>query len=301
MPNSYYEKSFIETSDKNQQISLESVRIPFFQKRLLNVVNKSRIVPFLDPDDSIQRNNILTTAKNSALTVCFDVEQKYQNIINLAGYSSELFHLYDCCCLKSLDRNTSLRPNKRRDLNRRKKRLSETGEINYVISKGQDIDKFKFDHFFNLLKASYDQGRINTMWGIEKNKNLLKTILNFQDSLLFEMTLNKKPIAFAHCQLMSNSRLIYMIPSYDEDFSKYSPGMLLILNIMDYCIENNMILDLGKGSFGYKEQFDLNNYSLYSIFIFNNNIGKLMVEPIKLLLKLFIFLKRRKNKTCPYT
>jgi len=230
------------------------------------------------------------------LTICFDVEEDYQGIIGLAGYSSELLELYNGYVLTSLDQTISLRPNKRRDLKRRKNRLSETGEINCAINKGQDIDKIKFDHFFNLLKMSYDQKRVNTSWGIEKNKDLLETILNFQDSLLFELTLNTKPIAFAQCQIMSNNRLVYMIPTYDEEYAQFSPGMLLILAIMDYCVSNNMILDLGKGNLGYKERFDSKSYSLYSIFIFDNIFGKLILKPTKLLLNLFIFIKRRKNK-----
>ena len=290
-----YEKSFIESSDAHQQVSVESIRIPFLHKKLLSVVNRSRIVPFLDPNDSIQRNNILSIAKKSVLTICFDVEQEYQIIIDLAGHNSELFHLYDGCLLTSSDQSITLKPNKRRDLKRRKNRLSETGEVEYFLSTKHNIDKLKFDRFFNLLKISYDQERVNTRWGIEKNKALLKRILSFQDVLLFELTLNKKPIAFSYCQIMSNNRLVYMIPTYDEEYAKFSPGMLLILNIMDYCVSKNMVLDLGKGNHGYKELFDSKNYPLYSMFIFDDKFGKLILKPIKLLLNLFIFIKRRSN------
>lgn len=288
-----YKKSVIESSDINQSLTVESIAIPFLHKRLISVVNRSRIVPFLNPDDSIQKDNILKIVKESILTICFDVEQNYQEIIKSAGYNSELFQLYECCLLTSTDHNISLKPNKRRDLKRRKNRLLEAGDVEYVLTTKQDIDEPKFDYFFNLLKISYDQQRVNTRWGIEKNKKLLRTIVDFEGSLLFELTLNGKPIAFAHCQLMPNNRLVYMTPTYDEEYAKFSPGMLLILNIMDYCHAKNMVLDLGKGNSGYKEHFESINYSLYSIFIFDNNIGKLIVKPVKLLLDLFIYIKRR--------
>lgn len=291
-----YEKTSIESSDSNQQISVESIAIPFLHKRLLSVVNRPRIVPFLDPNDSIQRNNLLSIAKKSLLTICFDVEQEYQGIIDMGGHSGELSHLYDGCLLTSPDHTISLSPNKRRDLKRLKNRLSETGEVEYLLSTEQNIDKLKFDRFSNLLKMSYNQKRVNTRWGIEKNRELLKKVLAFRGSLLFELTLNEKPIAFAHCQKMSNNRLVYMTPTYDEEYAKFSPGMQLLLNIMDYCVSNNMALDLGKGNNGYKELFDSKNYPLYAIFIFDTKIGKLMTKPIKLLLNLFIFIKRRKNK-----
>lgn len=289
----FYKKSFIESSDRNQQISVESIGIPFLQKRLLSIVNRSRIVPFLDPNDSIQRDNIISIANKSVLTICFDVEEDYQGIIGSAGHASELFQLYECCLLTSPDKNISLKPKQRKDIKRCRDRLSETGEIKYLVNTRQNIDKFKFDLFFNFLKMSYDQERVNTRWGIEKNKGLLKKILNFQDSLLFELTIDDKPIAFAHCQMMSNNRLVYMIPTYDKDYSKFAPGMQLLIYIMDYCVSNNIVLDLGKGNRGYKEKFDSKTYSLYSIFIFDNKIGKLILKPIKLLLTLFIFIKRR--------
>lgn len=289
----FYEKSFIESSDTNQQISVESIEIPFSDKKLLAVINRSRIVPFLDPNDRVQKNNILSIVKKSVLTICFDVERDYQGIIDLGGHNSELFQLYDCCLLTSPDQNISLKTKQRSELKRRKNRLSEKGEIKYLINTRQDIDKFRVDHFFNLLKMSYDQKRVNTRWGMEKNKDLLETILHFQDSLLFELTLNEKPIAFAHCQIMPNNRLVYMIPTYDKEYAKFGPGMLLLLYIMDYCVSKNMVLDLGKGNHGYKEQFSIIDYPLYSIFIFESIVGKLMIKPMKLLLNLFIFIKRR--------
>ncbi|MEI6708284.1 MAG: GNAT family N-acetyltransferase [Methylococcales bacterium] len=290
-----YEKSFIESSDKNQQISVESIVIPVLHKILISVVNRSRIVPFLDPNDSIQRDNIISIINKTILTICFDVERNYQEIISLSGHNSELLQLYKCCLLISPDQNIALKSKHRKNTKRLKNRLSEIGEIDFIITKGQDIDKIKFNNFFNLLKASHDQGRVNTRWGIEKNKNLLETILMFQDSLLFELTLNKKPIAFAHCQIMSNNRLVYMIPTYDREYAKFALGMQLLLNIMDYCVSKNMILDIGKGVHGYKEHFNIKNYSLYAIFIFDKNISKLIFKPINLLIKLLILIKR-KNK-----
>ena len=294
--NMFYEKNFIVSSDESQQISLEFIKIPFLYKKIISVVNRLRIVPFLDPNDLNQRNDIINIAKESLLTICFDMQVDYQEIIDSSGYGSELFKLYDGYLLTSLDQTISVKPNKRRDLKRRKNKLLEIGEVSCIVSKAQDFDNIKFNHFFNLLKISFDQKRVNTVWGMEQNKDLLRKVLGFQGSLIFELTLNKKTIAFAQCQIMSNNRLVYMIPSYDEEYAQFSPGMLLILSIMDYCALNNMILDLGKGNVSYKERFNTESYPVYIVFIFNNIIGKLILKPIKLLLNLFIFIKRRKNK-----
>ena len=62
-----------------------------------------------------------------------------------------------------------------------------------------------------------------------------------------------RPVA-AHIGLWSRSVLSWWFPGYDPEFSRYSPGILLLLHLADAAAERGVeLLDLGRGRHEYKE------------------------------------------------
>jgi len=63
-----------------------------------------------------------------------------------------------------------------------------------------------------------------------------------------------RPVAI-HFGMRSNSVWHYWFPAYDPEFSRYSPGMLLLLDMMSAAPERGLTsIDFGKGNMPYKQQ-----------------------------------------------
>jgi hypothetical protein len=287
-------RDIIKTSDDNSSVTVETVVWPFPRKKIITLINRPRILPYIDRHDPVLTSNVKTEIDASVLTICFDVKNDYFDENEPYRNKYFLIQLYNCCSLVSTDPEVAFKARFRSDLKRQTKRLGELGKVGLSYVKGEDIDATKFDGFYGLLKESRDSKRNKTRWGLEKNKEMLRQIVNYTNSLFFELTVNDKPIAFAHCLLMSDG-LIYLIPTYDSQYSKYSPGMLLFSYLVKYCEEENLILDLGKGDTGYKKKFQTISYPLNAAFVYNSPIGRMLSVPLKYLLRISIVLMRKSH------
>ncbi len=57
----------------------------------------------------------------------------------------------------------------------------------------------------------------------------------------------------AHLGLLSSDRLSWWFPTYDPDFSRYSPGLILLLDLIGEAAKRAVaLIDLGRGEHGYK-------------------------------------------------
>jgi CelD/BcsL family acetyltransferase involved in cellulose biosynthesis len=69
---------------------------------------------------------------------------------------------------------------------------------------------------------------------------------------LYFLTVNDKPIAAQHC-LRYNQKMHYVLGGFDPAFSSYSVGNLIIMKVLERCIENKIKeYDFMKGAESYK-------------------------------------------------
>ncbi len=57
----------------------------------------------------------------------------------------------------------------------------------------------------------------------------------------------------AHLGLLGKDRLAWWFPAYDPEFGRYSPGLILLLDLIDEASKRGVpLVDLGRGEHGYK-------------------------------------------------
>jgi CelD/BcsL family acetyltransferase involved in cellulose biosynthesis len=57
----------------------------------------------------------------------------------------------------------------------------------------------------------------------------------------------------AHFGLLGVDRLSWWFPAYDPEFARYSPGLILLLSVIEAAAEREVpVIDLGRGEHGYK-------------------------------------------------
>lgn len=85
------------------------------------------------------------------------------------------------------------------------------------------------------------------------------------NALTFLLSINGQPAAFMS-GLFEHDRLIVPRLSIDNEFKRYSPGMILVCETIKYLISNTKIrvLDLSQGEEGYKYQLGGEKYLSYS-------------------------------------
>ncbi len=118
------------------------------------------------------------------------------------------------------------------------------------------------DAFESLIKWKDAQhkrtGRLRVLqyeWLVELLRSLTATDSSNQLGLFSTLHAGEKLVA-VHLGLRTNSVVHLWFPSYDRDFEKYSPGLILLLNLLQAGAEQGVQrFDFGKGKERYKASF----------------------------------------------
>jgi CelD/BcsL family acetyltransferase involved in cellulose biosynthesis len=165
-----------------------------------------------------------------------------------------------------------------------------------------EISRRKLEKFGKLLfqqTASYDE-KIKVINLVIKNKKLQyfkeknNNLLNFDklenfylNLLLLEEKKKNKKFYFQISTLKLNNNIIagcigvvekdsyhYLIPSYDDKFKKYSPGIILLKNIISWSFLNKIVLfNFGDGDEFYKKKWSNKIYFTYDFADYNSIRG----------------------------
>ncbi|MCK4585932.1 MAG: GNAT family N-acetyltransferase, partial [Gammaproteobacteria bacterium] len=122
----------------------------------------------------------------------------------------------------------------------------------------------------------------------ERNKEfyrLLAKMLLPQKKLLFSVIkYNGTPLSY-HFGFDYNSSLIWYKPSYSREYSKKSPGVLMIRYLINYALDNNRSeLDFTIGDESFKKRFT-NSERYNSTLIIYNKFTPYLVLKFKILVK----------------
>lgn len=123
--------------------------------------------------------------------------------------------------------------NKRRDLQRKQRRLMELGKLEYVTLTPQDNIEIWQEHFLRL-EASGWKGQGGTALACrEADCAFFRQVARqgFQRGQLWMhgLFLNAQPIAL-RCNFLSKPGSFFFKPAFDENYGRYSPGVLVELD-----------------------------------------------------------------------
>ena len=124
------------------------------------------------------------------------------------------------------------------DTSRQSKRLNLLGKITYKIasttSEKENVLKFFFIHKRKQLISTNSWNYLNN----EIYRNFLNKLFQYADSHLSYLSLNDKMIA-VHLGYIKNNKLTYLFPTYNREYSNYSPGNILLVELMNIFFKNN--------------------------------------------------------------
>ena len=200
----------------------------------------------------------------------------------------------------------TLKKSLRDDLKRQKKRLeTQAGNLEFGLCKsdkeilkmlntlfrfhikrwesygGHSVFRFKpyRDFYISLVKDLFEKGMVN----------------------IFYLSCSERIVACCFCFIFNNS-LIYYTPAYNPTFSDYSPGKLLIEELIKFCYQNKFEkFDFGIGQEEYKRWWATDALPTYNLNLYlnNNNAKYFLVRGLKEMSNLYnirVKPKLRKNK-----
>jgi len=118
----------------------------------------------------------------------------------------------------------------RRDLGRKERRLAEVGEVRYEATKGAEGADLWIDDFLRL-EASGWKGRSGTALAVDRKteaffRQIVGAALERNRLLGLRMTVGGAPAAARLSFRTGNGAMAFRV-AYNEELSKYSPGLLL--------------------------------------------------------------------------
>src|SRR5262245_2005718 len=123
----------------------------------------------------------------------------------------------------------------RRELKRIERRLSETGQLQYLsLEPGQNVDAW-VEEFLGLEAVSWKgmAGRALIQDEAERQcfVEVARGVFRSGQLTMFALRLDGRPIS-QHCGFVSGSGAFAFKDAFDERYARFSPGVLLILEIL---------------------------------------------------------------------
>jgi CelD/BcsL family acetyltransferase involved in cellulose biosynthesis len=144
------------------------------------------------------------------------------------------------------------------DCRMKKRRLQrDRGTIDFIAS---SPNREWFETLVRWKSAQYRMTNVDDVLGIRWVRDLLERLLFVNTArlagMLSAITADGQPVAL-HFGMRSSSTWNYWFPRYDEDAGRYSPGLLLLMEMMEAAPKTGITqVDLGYGtSTSYKARF----------------------------------------------
>ena len=182
--------------------------------------------------------------------------------------------------------NQILKKKIRNDNTRQKKRLSEIGNLQYeILINRMDNTKY-YKELIKNKSIQYHQTQAFDIFSVNEINNFYESLINkTKESIYIHFSilkLDNKVIA-SHLGLYNKNIFYYLIPAYNRsDFNKYSPGKILLENLIKWSIDNKLnIFDFTTGAEQYKLNWtdtemnlsEINHISSLRGFLYSNIIN----------------------------
>lgn len=178
------------------------------------------------------------------------------------------------------------------DISRNLKRLHSLGSLS--LRHCDDLDKAvqMLDFFFRQHKERWESvGGYSGYIFKERQqftKDLMRDLFVSKIANVYVLLLGSEPIAT--CLALSfKDRFVYLSPTFSTRYSSYSPGKILLYELVNHCIMHDIkIFDFGIGMEAYKLQWPCEISMLHTFFIYSAR-RKLSILPMKCCTELKMF------------
>ena len=142
-------------------------------------------------------------------------------------------------------------------------RLKKLGNLEFKVAKEKDEKKNILDF---IVKHKTKQYISTKAWNLFKQKiNIdlfeLSSLIMEENSYITYLQINNEIIA-AHSGYIYKNKVYYLFPAYNMDYHKYSPGKILLKQIIDDSRLNSLeYFDLTIGSEDYKKNYSNHNFN----------------------------------------
>jgi CelD/BcsL family acetyltransferase involved in cellulose biosynthesis len=293
-------------------------KIPFKITRLLGL--KSRLLGFAGRLSSDYNDFIITEKKKEVIEKIFDyINSKegvydFVDLTNIPKHSStvELFQQYqEKKNIRSKVSFETFSPThiiskksemifKKESIIRGEKSLSKMGEIDVAhFSESSEVRKF-FPDFVEQHVKRWRLKNIKSQFLQTEQRNFIENLfdaLSSKQILLSILKFDGKPIAYT-LSFVYNRKIILYNLSFDINFSKYSPGLILLRRLSEHAIANNLEeIDFSIGDEGYKQRFATEVRENMNIRIYTNFIWDWIYNLERVILSYPFLVNQFKKKT----
>lgn len=147
-------------------------------------------------------------------------------------------------------------------------KLNNLGDLSFEVFSSKEIIKSHINSFFEQHINRYKNKSFDSLFNSDENKEFYKTLIDTikDEYLSFSiLKINNVPIAY-HFGFDYKNTIYWYKPSFNINYTEYSPGSILIKHVIEYCVSNNKNeFDFTVGEEKFKNRFC--NHIRY-----NNNI-----------------------------
>lgn len=222
----------------------------------------------------------------------------YMDIFKEALSESRLFSksipYNPCLVLEAESPEALFKATNKQKLRQKLNRIKEKGEVAFEAYRDdEDLDQWLNEFYEVHIRKWANTNTPSSYTDPEKRSFYKSCILAWikEDLLVrFSIKLGNKRIAFITA-LLENGYLVHHTTTYDLDYEKQSPGLIIINQVGRWMADRNMTkMEFGDGGEAYKYQFTSKELSLLTIFITHPwNL------PYRLKMKLINFIRKNKN------
>ena len=146
----------------------------------------------------------------------------------------------------------------RYNMRRARKKLAEIGSVDFkVVCDKNALERYMpqmFEIHRRRWKGYYTGSLFNSHNGRTFIEEIAKLYLERGSLYLALLTLDETAVAYALCFRFGDT-LYYYNPAFDPEYATYSPGVILLEEIVKDCRDGGICrIELGKGSLPYKER-----------------------------------------------
>jgi CelD/BcsL family acetyltransferase involved in cellulose biosynthesis len=158
----------------------------------------------------------------------------------------------------------------RKNIIRARRQLSDLGELSLEVAKEENLDEY-MAWLFRLHNASWHKRNMPGLLAESAlqdfHRETAKELFQNKIMRLYVLKHNGKVISAVY-SLIKDSRLYYYIGGFDPVFSKFSPGSVILLEIIKNAISEGIRkFDFLRGSEDYKYKWNAEDRSNFRMFI----------------------------------
>lgn len=166
----------------------------------------------------------------------------------------------------------------RQQIGRKRRRLEDSyGKLLVEIATTPNDVQLALDIFYSMhqqrwigMKKDISNYAITSVR--DQHQKLFMNLASSEYTFVMILKTQEKPVAVV-INMIYEGRMYYCQPTFDPEFSKFSPSQLLIAELLDYCVVHNIsVFDFLRGDEGYKFEWTADKIQLYNLYINKSNI-----------------------------